>query len=76
MTRSEICTYARQILGFIESAHQTRGHGSLDQWDQNVPVACLTQKRRALLKIHVGHEICLEDIRSWNPGMTVPRKTS
>ena len=69
MTRDQIITYARQILVHVVPEHQTRGFGTLDEWEHQVPTALLSEKTRAALNVQAGMQISLEEIRSWCPGM-------
>lgn len=74
LTRDQIVTYARQILNHVLPKDQTRGCGNFEEWEQQVPASCLSEKTRDALNLQAGQQICLEDIRSWDPGMRLGSK--
>ena len=44
-----------------------RGFGSLEQWDDRIPVDLLSETVRGWLKLVGGEQISLADIQSWDP---------
>ena len=71
LSRDQLVSYSRALLAFITGG-QFSGQGECEMWKQPVPLSVLSSKTRKAMKLEVwAEEMCLDHVRSWNPGMRI-----